>query len=55
MVDILKIDMKFLADTQNRGRSENILAAVVRMAKWLGMPVYEELAAANERLRGMVE
>ncbi len=42
VVDILKIDMKFLADTQNRGRSENILAAVVRMAKWLGMPVVAE-------------
>lgn len=41
-VDILKIDMKFLSDTGKQGRSENILASVVRMAKWLNMPVVAE-------------
>lgn len=41
-VDILKIDMKFLSDTDKQGRSENILASVVRMAKWLDMPVVAE-------------
>lgn len=41
-VDILKIDMKFLSDTDRQGRSENILASVVRMAKWLNMPVVAE-------------
>ncbi len=42
VVDILKIDMKFLSDTAEKGRSENILASVVRMAKWLDMPVIAE-------------
>ncbi len=41
-VDILKIDMKFLSDTDKQGRGENILASVVRMAKWLNMPVVAE-------------
>lgn len=41
-VDILKIDMKFLADSDKPGRGENILASVVRMAKWLNMPVIAE-------------
>lgn len=42
VVDILKIDMKFLSDSEVPGRGENILASVVRMAKWLGMPVIAE-------------
>lgn len=37
-VDVLKIDMKFLDGSGDDGRSENILASVVRMAKWLNMP-----------------
>ena len=41
-VDILKIDMKFLSDSDKQGRGENILASVVRMAKWLDMPVVAE-------------
>ncbi len=41
-VDILKIDMHFLSDTEKRGRGENILASVIRMAKWLNMPVVAE-------------
>lgn len=41
-VNILKIDMKFLSDSNMPGRSENILASVVRMAKWLDMPVIAE-------------
>ncbi len=42
VVDILKIDMKFLSDSEVPGRGENILASVVRMAKWLDMPVIAE-------------
>ena len=42
VVDILKIDMKFLSDSDVPGRGENILASVVRMAKWLNMPVIAE-------------
>ena len=34
-VDILKLDMKFLSDTENSARSGNILSSVVRMARWL--------------------
>lgn len=49
-VDILKIDMKFLSDTDNQGRGENILASVVRMAKWLDMPVVAEGVERREQV-----
>ena len=42
VVDILKIDMRFLSESEYPGRGENILASVVRMAKWLKMPVIAE-------------
>lgn len=48
-VDVLKIDMKFLSDTDKQGRSENILASVVRMAKWLNMPVVAEGVERREQ------
>ena len=43
-VDILKIDLKFLSDTQgdDHGRGGNIMTSVVRMAKWLDVPVIAE-------------
>ena len=43
-VDILKIDLKFLSDSgrENDGRGGNILNSVVRMAKWLHIPVIAE-------------
>lgn len=43
-VDILKIDLKFLADSdkEDNGRGGNILNSVVRMAKWLHIPVIAE-------------
>ncbi len=40
--DILKIDMEFLRETDNRSRSRIILNSVIRMAKQLGMPVITE-------------
>lgn len=49
-VDILKIDMKFLSDTDRQGRGENILASVVRMAKWLDMPVVAEGVERREQV-----
>ena len=49
-VDVLKIDMKFLSRTSIEGRSENILAAVVRMAKWLNMPVVAEGVERKEQV-----
>ena len=41
-VDFLKIDMKFLPAGTADGRSERILASVIRMAGWLGLPVVVE-------------
>lgn len=41
-VDVLKIDMRFMSDTEIPGRGENILASVVNMAKGLEMPVIAE-------------
>lgn len=40
--DILKLDMRFLESGRNSERGGNILESVVRMAKWLGMPVIAE-------------
>lgn len=41
-VDVLKVDMKFLPNTDIPGRGDNILASVIRMAKWLNLPVIVE-------------
>lgn len=41
-VDVLKIDMGFLRETQNKDRSKIILNSVVQMAKEIGMPVITE-------------
>lgn len=49
-VDVLKIDMKFLSESDMPGRSENILASVVRMAKWLKMPVIAEGVEREEQV-----
>ncbi len=49
-VDVLKIDMRFFDSTANDGRSENIIASVVRMAKWLGMPAVAEGVEKSEQV-----
>ena len=49
-VDVLKIDMRFLGETEDATRSENILAAVVRMAKWLNLPVVAEGVEREEQV-----
>lgn len=43
-VDILKIDLKFLSydEGEDNGRAGNILNSIVRMAKWLHIPVIAE-------------
>ncbi|MEG0355763.1 MAG: EAL domain-containing protein, partial [Lachnospiraceae bacterium] len=41
-IDFLKIDMGFLAHSEVPGRGENIIASVIRMAKWLNIPVIAE-------------
>ena len=48
-VDVLKMDMRFLSDTDKRRRGENILMSVVRMAKWLNMPVVAEGVERREQ------
>ena len=41
-VDILKIDLRFLDSSDQSGRGGSILNSVIRMAKWLRMPVVAE-------------
>lgn len=49
-VDVLKLDMKFLENTEIPGRGENIVSSVVRMAKWLQIPVIAEGAEKEEQV-----
>lgn len=39
---VLKLDMRFLEDTNNSQRGGNILESIVRMAKWINMSVIAE-------------
>ena len=41
-MDIIKLDMLFLSEETNNSRGGTILSAVVRMAKWLNVPVIAE-------------
>ena len=41
-LDVLKLDMKFLADEGNANNGTIILSSIVRMAKWLGFPIIAE-------------
>lgn len=50
-VDILKVDMKFLSNTDIPGRGDNILASVIRMAKWINLPVVVEGVETFEQAR----
>lgn len=50
-VDLLKLDMKFLADTKHSARSGNILSSVVRMARWLKLPVIAEGVETYEQAK----
>ncbi|MCI5639435.1 MAG: EAL domain-containing protein, partial [Lachnospiraceae bacterium] len=54
-VDVLKIDMKFMSDTEIPGRGENILASVVRMAKLLEMPVIAEGVEKEHQVKFLKE
>ncbi|MFR5880812.1 MAG: EAL domain-containing protein [Cloacibacillus evryensis] len=42
VVDMIKLDMKFLSASAGDGRSGMILNAMVRMAHWLNVPVIAE-------------
>lgn len=48
-VDMLKIDLRFLAGNDESGKGSDILTSVVRMAKWLGLPVTAEGVETNEQ------
>ncbi|MGN0165328.1 MAG: putative bifunctional diguanylate cyclase/phosphodiesterase [Lachnospiraceae bacterium] len=41
-LDVIKLDMLFLFEQTESNRGGTILSSVVRMAKWLGMPVIAE-------------
>ncbi|MCE5343096.1 MAG: EAL domain-containing protein [Eubacteriales bacterium] len=49
-VDILKLDMRFLAKLNTNPRASSILTSVIRMAKWLNMPVVAEGVETMEQL-----
>ncbi|MEG2456014.1 MAG: EAL domain-containing protein, partial [Oscillospiraceae bacterium] len=49
-IDVLKIDMQFLSVSDFPGRGENIIASVIRMAKWLGIPVIAEGAKTAQQV-----
>ncbi|MEG2084773.1 MAG: EAL domain-containing protein, partial [Clostridia bacterium] len=49
-IDVLKIDMKFLTTADNPGRGENIVASIIRMTKWLNIPVIAEGAETAEQV-----
>ncbi|MEG2287615.1 MAG: EAL domain-containing protein, partial [Ruthenibacterium sp.] len=50
VINVLKIDMQFLSVSDFPGRGENIIASVIRMAKWLNIPVIAEGAETAEQV-----
>lgn len=48
-VDILKLDMKFLASCSDSARGGNILNSVIRMAHWLKLPIIAEGVETREQ------
>lgn len=53
--DVLKIDMLFLRETENKLRSRLILKSVIRMAKDLGMKIIVEGVETEEQLMFLEE
>ncbi len=49
-VDVLKIDMRFFEGSDIGGRGENIIASVVRMAKWLNITTIAEGVEKEEQV-----
>lgn len=49
-VDILKIDMKFMDDLENGGKSAIILESIIRMTKWMNLPTIAEGVETIEEL-----
>ncbi len=48
-VDALKIDMKFIEDFETSSRAGSIITSVLRMAKWLKLPVIAEGVETKEQ------
>ena len=48
-VNILKLDLKFLSKSESEGRGGNIIACVIRMAKYLKIPVIAEGIETREQ------
>lgn len=41
-VDVLKLDIRFLEESEDRSRGGSILSSIIRMARWLDLPVIAE-------------
>ena len=48
-VDLLKLDMKFLEDSESNTRGGSILTSVIRMAHWIKLPVLAEGVETREQ------
>lgn len=48
-VDKLKLDMKFLSDTNNFEKEKTIISAVIKMSHTLGLPVIAEGVETKEQ------
>jgi PAS domain-containing protein len=49
-VDTLKIDTKFLEGFEHGGKVGTVVTSVIRMAKWLGLPVVAEGVETREQV-----
>lgn len=49
-IDVIKIDMKFFELSKNEGRAESIIIAIIRMAKWLKLPIVAEGVETREQV-----
>lgn len=49
-VDVLKIDLNFLSGNSNQEKGTSIMSAIVRMAKWLGIPAIVEGVETKEQV-----
>jgi EAL domain-containing protein (putative c-di-GMP-specific phosphodiesterase class I) len=52
--DMLKIDMGFLKETENKKRSETILGAIIGLADSLGMDVLTEGVETEDQLKSLI-
>lgn len=49
-IDVIKIDMKFFELSKNESRAESIIIAIIRMAKWLELPIVAEGVETREQV-----